>query len=85
MYAMKRSSSLYRLDPFLDEGGLLRVGGRLSQSSTPYEVKHPVILPKKGHVTNLILCHYHESIQHQGRGITQNEIRASGGWEFRRL
>ena len=78
--AMKRLSSLYKLDPFLDEDGLLRVGGRIRQSSAPYEVKHPVILPKKGHVTNLILCHYHKLVQHQGRGITQNEVRASGFW-----
>ena len=77
---MKRLSSLYKLDPFLDEDGLLRVGGRLRQSSVPYEVKHPVILPKKGHVTNLVLCHYHKLVQHQGRGITQNEVRASGFW-----
>ena len=68
--AMMRSSSLYKLDPFLDEDGLLRVGGRLRQSSAPYEVKHPVILPRKGHVTTLILCHYHKSVQHQGRDIT---------------
>ena len=77
---MKRSSSLYKLDPFLDEDGLLRVGGRLRQSSAPYEVKHTVILPKKGHVMTLILCHYHKSVQHQGRGITQNEVRSSGYW-----
>ena len=77
---MKRLSSLYKLDPFLDEDGLLRVGGRLRQSSVPYEVKHPVILPKKGHVTNLVLCHYHKLVQHQGRGITQYEVRASGFW-----
>ena len=25
---MKKSSSLYKLDPFLDEDGVLRVGGR---------------------------------------------------------
>ena len=57
---MKRLSSLYKLDPFLDEDGLLRVGGQLRQSSVPYEVKHSVILLKKGHVTNLVLCHYHK-------------------------
>ena len=67
--AMKRSSSLYKLDPFLDVDGLLRVGGRLRQSSAPFAMKHPVILPKKGHVTTLILYHYHKSVQHQG-GIT---------------
>ena len=77
---MKKPSSLYKLDPFLDEDGVLRVGGRLETSSVPYDVKHPVILPKKGHVTNLILCHYHQSVKHQGRGIAQNEIRSSGYW-----
>ena len=77
---IKRSSSLYKLDPFLDEDGVLRVGGRLRQSSIPYDVKHPIILPKKGHVTNLILCHFHQLTKHQGRGITQNEIRSSGYW-----
>ena len=77
---MKKSSSLYKLDPFLDEDGVLRVGGRLGKSCVPYDVKYPVILPKKGHVTNLILCHYHQLVKHQGRGITQNEIRSSGYW-----
>ena len=77
---MKKSSSLYKLDPFLDEDGVLRVGERLRQSSTAYDVKHPVTLPKKGHVTNLILCNNHQSVKHRGRGITQNEIRSSGYW-----
>jgi len=77
---MKKSSSWYKLDPFLDEDGVLRVGGRLEKSSIPYDVKHPIILPKKGQVRNLILCHYHQSVKHQGHGITQNEIRSSGYW-----
>ena len=80
MKTVKESSSLYKLDPFLDKDGVLRVGGRLRQSSIPYDVKHPVILSKKGHVTDLILCHFHQLIKHQGRGITQNEIRSSGYW-----
>ena len=57
--AMKRSSPLYKLDPFLDEDGVLRVGGRIKHSSLPYDVRHPVILPRKGHVTDMILCHHH--------------------------
>ena len=81
MKTMKRSTSLYKVDPFIDENGVLRVGGRLRQFSVPYEVKHPVSLPWKGHVTNLILCNYHQLVQHQGRKrITQNEIRSSGYW-----
>ena len=75
---MKKSSSWYKLDPFLDEDGVFWVGGPLGKSSIPYNVKHPIILPKKGQVTNLILCHYHQSVKHQG--ITHNEIRSSGYW-----
>ena len=78
--AMKGSSSLYKLDPFLDKDGVLRVGGRIKHSSLPYEVRHPVILPRKGHVTDMILCHHHQTIQHQGRGITQGEVRSAGYW-----
>ena len=77
---MKRSSPLYKLDPFIDEEGVLRVGGRIKHSSLPYNVRHPVILPRKGHVTGMILCHHHQTIQHQGRGVTQGEVRSAGYW-----
>ncbi|XP_055958534.1 uncharacterized protein LOC130013669 [Patella vulgata] len=73
-------SSLYRLDPFLDGKGILRVGGRIKHAKVPGVAKHPIIIPKKGHVTNLIICHHHNRIQHQGRGITHHEIRSAGYW-----
>lgn len=73
-------SSLYRLDPILDDNGLIRVGGRMSHSSDTYEVIHPVILPRKSHVTQLLIRHFHERVQHQGRGITTNELRSNGYW-----
>ena len=31
-------------------------------------------------MTDLIIKHFHQKVQHQGRGITTNEIRASGFW-----
>ncbi|XP_071862271.1 uncharacterized protein [Bombus fervidus] len=37
---------LQRLNPFLDKDGMLRVGGRLSHSTLPFNQKHPIILPK---------------------------------------
>ena len=42
---MKTSSSLYKLDPFLDGNGVLRVGGRLRRASLTEDVKFPIILP----------------------------------------
>ena len=77
---MTRSSSIYRLDPFLDEYGILRVGGRIEQADLPYEMKHPVILPKRSHITELIIRHFHQRTRHQGRTRTQAEIRTCGFW-----
>ena len=64
----------------MDDYGLLRVGGRINKCNLPHDVKHPVILPKVGHLTTLIVRHFHEKTSHQGRGITANEIRACGIW-----
>lgn len=77
---LKKTSSLFRLDPFIDQDGLLRVGGRLSRASEPFDVKHPLIIPKGSHLTELIIRHFHNSCQHQGRGITHNAIRQAGLW-----
>ena len=70
---------LHQLDPVLQDD-VLRVGGRLRRASTPLDLRHPIILPKDGVVTRLILAHHHEKTQHQGRGQTMNELRANGYW-----
>ena len=48
-----KSSSLFKLDPFLDSKGILRVGGRLRDGLTAYRVSHPAVLPAKAHLTQL--------------------------------
>lgn len=53
--SVKRTSPVHRLKPILDSDGVLRVGGRLPQTNLPYAAKHPVLLPKKAHLTNLII------------------------------
>ena len=74
---IKTISSLFRLDPFIDRNGLLRVGGRLGKSiSLPEDLMHPVILPKKSHITTLVIRHSHEKVAHTGRGNTLNELRS---------
>ena len=71
---------LRKLNAFLDNSDILRVGGRLSQSTLHYNVKHPAILPKDSHVSALLVKHHHERVHHQGRGMTVNELRAAGIW-----
>lgn len=77
---MKKTSTLYRLDPFLNKDGVLHVGSRLKHADLWNAVKHPVVLPKRGHVTGLIISHYHNLVEHQGRGMTLNKIRSAGFW-----
>ena len=75
-----KKNSLYKLDPFIDDMGLIRVGGRLTNSTEPFEVKHPLILPKQSNLSVLLIRNAHERVQHLGRNITLNEIRNSGFW-----
>ena len=77
---LKKSSKLCGLDPYVDADGIIRVGGRLSLSRFPRSVRHPVVLPRKSHVSDLLVRHFHEKAAHQGRGITTNTLRANGFW-----
>ena len=69
-----------KLDPFIDEQGFVRVGGRIKDAQLPFEIKHPLLLPKEHFITRLIVNHYHEASCHQGKGITMNAIRSHGLW-----
>ena len=73
-------SPLRRLDIVIDDNGIVRVGGRLSRSKYPDYEKHPIVVPKTGHVTSLIIRYHHEKCYHQGKGITLNTIRLHGFW-----
>ena len=39
---LRKASSLYKLDPFLDQDGLIRVGGRIRRANLSVDRKHPV-------------------------------------------
>ena len=72
---------LYKLQPFLDQDGIMRVGGRLTRStSLSKDMIHPIILPKKCHVSQLIASCCHAQAAHQGRLLTMNTIRSKGYW-----
>ena len=53
------SSPIIKLNPRSDESGVIRSDGRLKfAEQLPYEVRHPVILPRGHWVTKLIVKHY---------------------------
>lgn len=70
-----RKSRLITFNPFLDEQGILRVGGRLKHAELQETFKHPIILPATHHFTLLVIKHYHEMLYHSGTQATLNAIR----------
>ena len=70
------SSSVYSLEPYKGDGGLLRVGGRLTKAtSLDEDRKHPALLPRKAHVTKLIVREAHETSSHSGREYVLSLVR----------
>ena len=58
-------SPLTKLKPFVNDG-VLRVGGRLDRADLSYDAKHPMILPGRHRVTEMIILHYHFANGHVG-------------------
>lgn len=75
-----KSSSILSLDPFLNDQGLLCVGGRLKYSDLLDCQKHPVIVPGKSYIAKLLVKHFHFRVQHQGRQLTEGAVRDAGYW-----
>ena len=72
--SVPKSSPLYSLDPYV-ENGLLRVGGRLKHAKLVETVKHPVILPKKSSIAYLLIDHEHRLLGHAGRNHVLSNLR----------
>ena len=68
-------SSLFKLSPFLDEEGFIRINGRLSEApALSYEEKHPMILPKC-HVTYILVKGQHILLKHAGVDTLISSLR----------
>ena len=61
-------TSLRQLDPFLDEQGLLRVGGRLQRAGYSFSQTHPLILPRRHLLTARIVASCHTQNKRLGYG-----------------
>lgn len=75
---LSKESKITNLDPFIDDHGLLRVGGRLRNARLQADERHPVIIPGKHHIALLLVQHLHKQTKHQGRHFTFGAVRSSG-------
>lgn len=79
---LNKDTSISTLAPFLDENGLMCVGGRLNKAAgiLPSKEINPIILPKNSHISVLLIRHFHEQVKHQGRLFTEGALRTAGYW-----
>ena len=70
-----RQSKISNLNPFMDEHGLLRVGGRLQKTDWTFPQKHPWILPDKEKFTELQVRRAHADVMHSGLQETLTQVR----------
>ncbi|GFY49205.1 integrase catalytic domain-containing protein [Trichonephila inaurata madagascariensis] len=70
-------SPLRSLHPFIDEHGLVRVGGRLQNSQLRFNSKHPIILPSQHTVSELLIKEQHIAHLHAGPTLLAHVLRQS--------
>ena len=72
------SSRLISLSPFIDKEHLIRVGGRLSNSSLTQSQTHPIITDSKDVLMSLLFTYMHVCLGHCGPSL----LLVSVGWRF---
>ncbi|XP_047538693.1 uncharacterized protein LOC125072211 [Vanessa atalanta] len=73
--ALPNKNNLISLSPFLDETGLLRVGGRLKNSKFDYNKRHPVLISCKHPLTKLIFTFEHLRLFHAAPQLLLSSLR----------
>lgn len=65
-HSVAKRSSIYKLQPYLDDNGVIRLCGRIDAASQlPVESRRPIILPNKHALTDLIVANAHVRMRHQ--------------------
>lgn len=72
---LHRRSPISALTPFIDGDDLLRVGGRLNYLDAPFGVKHPIILPRRHKLVDLIIQEAHITYLHAGPTLLTSILR----------
>ncbi|XP_011874449.1 PREDICTED: uncharacterized protein LOC105565671 [Vollenhovia emeryi] len=69
------SSRIQSLNPYVDDEGIIRVGGRLKNADLPFDACHPILLPKDHELTKRIIIQQHLRYMHAGVQATMAAVR----------
>ncbi|XP_045778087.1 uncharacterized protein LOC123875994 [Maniola jurtina] len=68
-------NKLLSLSPFVDDSGLLRVGGRIKNGNFSFDKKHPILITSTHPLTKLIFQSEHFRLMHAGPQLLLASIR----------
>lgn len=72
---INNNSKLLSLNPFLDNDGLIRVGGRIQNSECGHDKRHPIIIPSHHRISELIATKIHIEQLHCGPTMLLSALR----------
>ncbi|XP_052745323.1 uncharacterized protein LOC128199488 [Bicyclus anynana] len=72
--SLNPKSNIVSLNPFIHEG-IIRVGGRIQASDYAFDMKHPMLLSVKHHLTKLLFEQEHLKLMHAGPQALLASIR----------
>ncbi|XP_025265426.1 uncharacterized protein LOC105258069 [Camponotus floridanus] len=73
--ALPPRSPLTKLSPFLDDSGVMRVGGRLKNAILSHDERHLIIIPPESRLTHLMVDSCHRRTLHGGVQLTLGLLR----------
>lgn len=74
---LPRGHPLAPLAPYIDEEGMLRVGGRLQKAELPTQGIHPILLPPRSHIVLLLVRRTHLLLLHAGPSTVASTLAAT--------
>ncbi|XP_028042636.1 uncharacterized protein LOC114252345, partial [Bombyx mandarina] len=73
---VSKTSNILTLSPYLDEYGVIRVGGRIGAATGILpESKNPIILDGRSYIARLIVKYYHYYYAHGNQETIVNEVK----------
>ncbi|CAK1583774.1 unnamed protein product [Parnassius mnemosyne] len=73
---IQKKSKLISFNPFLDDKGILRIGGRIYHATVNRDTKHPALIPHDSYLAGVLVREAHIRTLHGGPQVMINYLRS---------
>ena len=72
---VSKKSHLLQFTPFLNSDSIMCVGGGVDEADLPFNIRHPIILPARSRLTDVLIWKAHQDCAHASNEKTLHELR----------